>query len=338
MVSMKDIATKCGVSVATVSKALSGQPDIGEEKRGEIKATAKEMGYLANSAARALRTHRTYNIGVLFVDGENSGLTHEFFNEVLDSFKVEAESMGYDLTFINRNISGKQMSYLQHCRYRGVDGVVIACVSFDDEQVLELVDSGIPIVTIDHVFDNKPAVVSDNTKGMSELVKYAYSKGHRKIAYIYGNPSAVTTNRKEGFISQCRELGLDVPPEYIRESIYRHPKESVTIARELLKSGNPPTCLMFSEDYTASFVANMLKEDGYSIPEDVSVIGYDDSFMARLSTPRLTTFHQDTDGMGRIAAKKLVEQIEHPKTANTEEVTVPGYLVEGKSVAEISKN
>lgn len=155
MVSMKDIAKACGVSVATVSKALSGQPDIGEQTRELICKTADSLGYMTNSAARALKTNRTYNIGVLFVDERRSGLAHEYFSSVLESLKVEAEAGGYDITFINRNVGKKATTYLQHCQYRGVDGVVIACVDFDDPQVLELVNSKLPVVTIDHVFNNR---------------------------------------------------------------------------------------------------------------------------------------------------------------------------------------
>ena len=95
MVSMKDIARRCGVSVATVSKALNGQPDIGEETRARICTVAQEMGYMTNSAARALKTNRTYNLGVLFVDERRSGLAHEYFSSVLESFKVEAENHLY---------------------------------------------------------------------------------------------------------------------------------------------------------------------------------------------------------------------------------------------------
>ena len=130
MPSLKDLAKECGVSVATVSKALNNQPDIAPATRERIRAAARRMGYLPNAAARALKTNRTYNLGVLFVDEKQSGLTHEYFSAVLDSFKVEAEKRGYDITFINHNISGKSMSYLEHCHYRGVDGVVIACVNF----------------------------------------------------------------------------------------------------------------------------------------------------------------------------------------------------------------
>ena len=211
MVSMKDIAKACGVSVATVSKALSGQPDIGEQTRELICKTAESLGYMTNSAARALKTNRTYNIGVLFVDERRSGLAHEYFSAVLESLKVEAEAKGYDITFINRNVGKKATTYLQHCQYRGVDGVVIACVDFNDPQVVELVNSDVPVVTIDHVFNNRMAVLSDNVNGLSALVRYAYANGHRRIAFIHGERTAVTENRLAGFYKSCAELGLQVP-------------------------------------------------------------------------------------------------------------------------------
>ena len=119
MVSMKEIAKQCNVSVATVSKALNGYSDIGEETKNYILRTASEMGYLPNSSARALKTKRTFNLGVLFVDEARSGLTHDYFNRVLESFKSTAEAKGYDITFTSGNVSGKRMTYLEHCRYRG---------------------------------------------------------------------------------------------------------------------------------------------------------------------------------------------------------------------------
>lgn len=109
MVSMRDIAEKCSVSVATVSKALNNHSDISEETRKKIRQTASDMGYYPNSAARALKTNRSYNIGVLMNDRAHSGLTHEYFSAVLEGVKVESESRGYDITFINTH--NRKMTY-----------------------------------------------------------------------------------------------------------------------------------------------------------------------------------------------------------------------------------
>lgn len=222
MVSLKDIAKACGVSVATVSKALNDHSDISKETKGHIREIADKLGYHPNAAAQALKTNRTNNIGVLFVDEANSGLTHDYFSHVLDSFKKRAEQSGFDITFINADRSrANNMSYLAHAIYRGFDGVMIACVDFSDPQVEELVKSNIPIVTIDYMYGNRISVVSDNVKGMRDLATYAYKKGHRKIAYVHGLESAVTQGRLSSFYKTLQEFGVSVPDEYVIASPYR---------------------------------------------------------------------------------------------------------------------
>ena len=234
MSSLKDLARECGVSVATVSKALNGQSDISAATRDRVREAARRMGYVPNMAARAMKTNSTYNLGVLFVDERQSGLSHEYFSAVLDSFKVQVEKLGYDITFVNRNLGGRTMTYLEHCHYRGVDGAVIACVDFNDPQVVELVNSDVPVVTIDHVFNNRMAVLSDNVNGLSALVRYAYANGHRRIAFIHGERTAVTENRLAGFYKSCAELGLQVPEEYVRCGVYHDPDRCAEETRALL--------------------------------------------------------------------------------------------------------
>ena len=331
MVSMKDIAQRCGVSVATVSKALNGQPDIGPETRDRICAAAEEMGYVTNSAARALKANRAYNIGILFVDEQNSGLTHEYFSSVLESLKVEAESRGYDVTFINRNV-GRRTTYLQHCRYRGVDGVIIASVDFSDPQVLELVNSELPVVTIDHIFNNRLAIVSDNVQGMEALVKYAYSQGHRRIAFIHGEKTSVTENRIAGFYQACEELGLEIPEEYVRDGVYHDAERCAEETRALLALPQRPTCIIFPDDFSALGGYNALTEAGLSIPEDISVMGYDGIYLSRVVKPSLVTYQQNTKSLGRLAADKLIELIEHPRVTLPEQIRVSGKLLDGGSV------
>lgn len=333
MVSMKNIAQRCGVSVATVSKALNGQPDIGEETRQRICAVAEEMGYMTNSAARALKTNRTYNLGVLFVDERRSGLAHEYFSTMLESFKVEAENHGYDITFINHNVGGRPTSYLQHCLYRGVDGVIVACVDFNDPRVRELVESPLPLVTIDHVFNNRLAVVSDNVSGLEELVRYVHSKGHRKIAFLHGEKTTVTQNRLTGFYRACEELGLEIPQEYIRECVYHDPNRCAQATREVLALPDPPTCIIFPDDYSYIGGLNVLNELGLRVPENISAVGYDGINLAKVL--KLTTYSQNAVGLGKVAAERLISLIEHPKTTLVDRVMVSGGLLEGSTVKEI---
>ena len=333
---MKDIARVCNVSVATVSKALNGQQDIGEETRNRILRTADEMGYMTNAAARALKTNRTYNIGVLFVDPMHGGLAHEFFSTVLDGIRMEAEQGGYDITFINCNLGQRSTSYLQHCLYRGVDGVVVASADFNDPMIVELVQSQLPVVTIDHMFNNRISVISDNIKGMDALVRYVVSRGHRKIALIHGEKTTVTINRLTGFHRACEEQGVQIPEKWIREGVFHDPASCYTITKEILSASERPTCIFFPDDYSYIGGYNAIQEAGLRIPEDISVVGYDGIPLSRIISPVLTTWRQNTGGLGRTAARKLIELIEHPKTAILDRVIVEGRLQEGGSVKDLS--
>ena len=332
MVSMKDIAKQCHVSVASVSKALNGYSDIGEETRNLIITTAHEMGYLPNSSARALKTKKSYNLGVLFVDAAMNGLTHEYFNHVLESFKYRAEEKGYDITFIAGNTAGQKMSFYERCRYRGVDGVLVACFKYYEEDIQDLIRSELPVVTIDHTFEGKIAVVSNNVQGMEELVSYIYSMGHKKIAYIHGDDTPVTRNRLSGFYRTTQRYGLEIPDEYVRASSYRDLEMAAKATGELLDLPNPPTCIMYPDDYAAVGGMNEIRERGLRIPEDISITGYDGIDLVRMMEPKLTTLCQDTRKIGRVAAEKLISLIEHPKTTLVDKFSVDGVLFKGGSI------
>ena len=342
MVSMKDIAKTCGVSIATVSKALNGQKDIGEETRKRICSVANEMGYKANSVARALKTNRSYNLGMLFVDERRSGLGHEYFSTILEGFKAEAESHGYDITFINSHVGDQPTSYVKHCRYKGLDGIVVACVDFTDPRVRELVVSGIPMVTIDHVFDGHTAILSDNVNGVDSLVRYAYSMGHRKIAFIHGENTTVTRGRLTGFHQACQDLNLTIPEEYIIPCIYHDPDLCEQATRQLLQLSDPPTCILFPDDFSFIGGHNAMLEAGRVIPSldfencrALSAMGYDGINLARMMN--LTTYTQNALEIGKTAAEHLIRRIEHPTEFSPQQVLVSGTLQKGKSVQDLNK-
>lgn len=334
MVSMKDIAKSCDVSIATVSKALNGHKDIGEETRKKVKEIAASMGYYPNAAARALKTHRSYNIGVLLNDEAHSGLTHEYFSAVLEGVRVEAESKGYDITFINTHSS--KMTYYEHCKYRDLDGVIIACTDFEAPEVVELIESSIPTVTIDYVFNNCTSVVSDNIKGMRELVEYVYHKGHRRIAYIHGQKEkAVTRDRLAAYYNMLEELDVKIRDEYIKPSLYLDWEKAQQATNELMALKEPPTCIIYPDDLSITGGINALRNRGLNIPEDISVAGYDGTNLSQMLNPRITTVKQDTDTIGRTAARELISEIEKPNSAFAKRVIVQGEIILGESVGEV---
>ncbi len=339
MVKIKDIAEKCGVSIASVSKALHGSSDLNPKTAEYIRNVAREMGYIPNASARLLKTNRSYNVGVLFVDGTSSGLEHEYFSAILNSIKDESEKHGYDITFIShhfgKNLGGDYLTFFEHAKYRNVDGVIIASVDFKDPEVVELIESDIPTVTIDYVFDGKSSVVSDNIQGVREIVNYLVECGHKKIAFITGEDTSVTRNRISSFYKTCEQNGITVRDEYVKRARYHVPKESGIATRELLALEDRPTVIMYPDDYSLLGGITEIEKEGLSVPDDISIVGYDGIKLSRLLRPELTTFVQDSKEIGIQATKKLIEIIETPKISFSESIPIQGKLQIGKTVKSI---
>jgi len=338
MTSMKDIAVMCGVSIATVSKALNDHRDISEATKERIRQVAADAGYFPNAAARTLKTNRSHNLGILFADAAKSGLTHDYFAAVLEGFKLEAEKQGYDITFINTFRGYGAMSYVERCRYRNMDGVVIACTDFENPEVLELINSAIPTVTIDYIANNCTSVISDNVHGMQELTEYIIKKGHKRIAYIHGDSeSAVTKERLASFYRTMDNHGLNPPAEFIRPAKYLGLKDAAKHTEELLKLKHRPSCIIYPDDTALIGGLNVIREHGLKIPDDISVAGYDGLRVSRFLVPKITTIHQNTDEIGKSAAIQLIKLIEKPKTTLNERIIVEGELIEGGSVGRVGE-
>lgn len=335
MVTIKMIAKKCGYSLATVSKALNDAPDVSADTKELIRKTAAEMGYMPNSAARALKTSRSHNFGVLMEDATNSGLTHEFFSRILESFKNRAKELGYDISFISDRLDGREISYAEHARYRNCDGVLIAVVDYTDPSVLELVNSGISVVSIDYIFDKCSSVQSDNVQGMHDLVHYVYDLGHRKIAFVHGEDTAVTRQRVASFYRTCRELELEIPGEYVIPGFFHDPAISAIATRKLLELKDPPTCILYPDDISYLGGMSEIERMGLSIPEDISAAGYDGIQMCQFLRPRLTTLKQDAERMGQLAAEELAKAVEEGKYYIPNRLVVPGTVLPGSTVKKV---
>ncbi len=150
-VTIKDVAARCGLSISTVSKAFNHYSDISQSTRELVRRTAQEIGYYPNAVARTLKTNHSFNLGVLFAPAGCSELLQPFSAAVLGAFKVEAEHLGYDLTFISHQFGHSSMTYLEHCLCRNVDGVCLACADFSDPEIQELASSS-HLTFISHQF------------------------------------------------------------------------------------------------------------------------------------------------------------------------------------------
>ncbi len=340
MVSIKTIAEECGVSIATVSKALNGHSDVGAATKKHVLDTAKRLGYTPNAQARALKTNKTFNIGVLLNDKAGNGLTHPFFSAVLDSFRVGCATYGYDIVLINLvtgQVGTSRMSCYEHCMYRNLDGILLACVDFYSKETREIFDSEIPAVSIDFRRDKCYSVSSDNAGGIRSLVEYIYSCGHEKIAYIYGDSSQVTTTRLNSYLDTMKSLGLQVQPDYLRQGKHIDSELTEKYMVEMMELYDPPTCVIVPDDIAAIGAINAVRKAGKSIPEDISIAGYDGISTIQLLQPNLTTYCQNSYEIGRVAANKLISIIKNKNSLGEDnyDTIIRGHLIEGNTVKHI---
>ena len=258
-----------------------------------------------------------------------------FFSHVLDSFKNEAERCGYHITFITQKLGNKSLSLVQSCRHIGVEGVCLACINFEDPDVQELAASDIPLVSIDYMFEFSPAILSANRDGISQLVRYVWQQGHRRIAYIHGSPSRVTNERLASFIETMKDLGLPANPDYLMESPYTDTESARIATARMLNRVERPTCILLPDDVCAFGAIEAIKAAGLSYPEDISLAAYDGIILSKWMTPKLTTIYQNSDIIGCEAAKALIYNIEHPKNTQTVLKVIPVQLQIGESVLRL---
>ena len=208
-------------------------------------------------------------------------------------------------------------------------------MDFTDPQVTELVGSGIPCVTVDHLFKKTPAVLSDNEMGVQKLVEYAISLGHKKIAFIHGhNNSIVTRTRIRQFYQTMEFYGLLVPENYVRAGLYSDIGLCGKLVRELMDLPERPSCVLLPDDVCYFAAQEAAASRNLRIPEDISFMGYDGIPITQSIHPRLTTIRQNTDRMGEEAAKRLIDMIENPGKLSRIPTIVPTEFLEGESVGK----
>ena len=327
MVRLKDIAEVCGVSIATVSRALNGLTSDSKERTAFIRQTARDMGYYPNAAAKTLKTCRSNNLGILYEDRMN----HEYFSSLIDELRSEADNNNYDLTFLGRGATAEN-NYYEHARQRNLDGVIVVQADFESSGIIRLATSSIPTVIIDHPYEGCDCVISDNRSSMDQLVRHVFSLGHRRIAFIQGEKGAVSRERLAGFYKICAELGIRVPVEYVREGHFHDPSDCYTVVKSLLDLDQPPTCVLCPDDYSCLGALWQLESQGIRVPQDISLVGYDGIRISQMMQPHLTTYRQDTARIAREVFSLMIDAIEDPEGHITKHVTVPGVLVEGETV------
>ncbi len=322
--SIRDVAKAAGVSVATVSKVLNGYTTVNEQTKEKVLKYVKELQFRPNLAARSLVGRRSMTIGIFLT----TGLVHPFFTRILAGMEQALQARGYDLIYLARMSLGKEISLVHHCQSRNVEGVVVFGFQHENADFGELIESGLPAVFIDLDIREGRAgyITSDNREAMERAVAYLADLRHCRLAYIGGiKDSYADLHRLAGFQTGLARAGISYREEYRIAGDFTREAGYIAMQR-LLALPEPPTAVLCCSDMSAIGAIEAIRETGLSVPEDISVLGFDDIELAEYIQPALTTIRQDMTTIGRRAVELLDELIVDEKLAPPE-VIVPTELV-----------
>lgn len=313
MITIYDIAKECGCSPATVSKVFNNTGNISAQKRREILAAAERMGYVPNVAARSLVNSKSNMVGILLFVDRALGLRHELFAEILNAFRIRMENCGYEVLLISEEAKLWQGDLLRHCKAMRLDGVFCLSCDYDSPAVKKLIDGGIPVVGFEVPYENVSCVESKNYESAKKLTEYFLSLGHKRIAFVSGTDTFITRERIRGYRDALMQAGL--PPDDLLQRCGYFSKDEGAIATRLLMScGKKCTAALYPDDFTAIAGMRELKKYGISVPDDLSIAGFDGVSLGRMVTPQLTTVVQDAQKIGKVAADMLLDKIEGRET------------------------
>ena len=302
---IRDVAERAGVSIATVSRVLNDRADVSVETRERVREVARSVGYTADPAARALVTQRTQLVAV--VVGDNAGhrdLSLLFFGHVLAAISRRLARADYDALLL------QPLELGLHHRF---DAAILIGIDGSDPLVTDLWMRSLPYVGVDvRVGGRRNAFVgSDHAAGVRLALTHLYELGHRRIAHVAGARNTVAgADRIAAFRRETRVLGLDLPEEYVREADFSS-AGGYDATCALLALAERPTAILAASDLMALAALQAIRDAGLQPGADVAVVGFDDIEAASLAHPPLTTIRQNRDKLGTLAAERALELIEH---------------------------
>lgn len=335
-VKLSDIAERVGVSTVTVSKALSGQKGVSEEVREKIRSIAEDLGYQQPSAARKSQNHKNFNIGILI--SERFLVKYESF--YWQMYQAVATRATAEECFTMLEVIGKAEEESSRMpklvQERKVDGIIVIGKMMDAYLQHLNTEAGIPVIYLDYYNGREASdsVISNSYYGTYELTYYLYRMGHRKIAYV-GTLLAMEsiTDRYFGYQKALLELGLEQKKEWVLDDRHIETGEIDTV-NMLQIPKDMPTAFVCNCDLTASFLIKKLKDNGYRVPEDISVVGFDNYLYPGLSDIQITTYEVDLKEMAKKAVYNMISKISNENYKPGIHI-VEGHMVLKESVEQI---
>jgi LacI family transcriptional regulator len=309
MSNIKDVARRAKVSIATVSRVLNETGFVSEELEQRVRNAVTELDYKPNAVARHLRRSQSFILGMLIPDSSNP-----FFAEIAKGVEDHCFARGYTLVLCNTDEKPEKAAiYFSTLFEHRVAGFIVISPEGLDQQIQQLLDQGYPIVLGDRPLpsiQSADSVVSDNYGGARDAMQHLVELGHRRIGLIVG-ASALDTidSRLRGAEDVLQAAGIEIDPDLVVRRANYLPQDGYRAAEMLLNRPDPPSAIFAFNDLMAFGVLNYAQQHGVSIPEQLSVVGFDDIAMAAYSVPPLTTIAQPKYDLGKVVAELLLRRI-----------------------------
>lgn len=330
-VTIRDVASAAGVSVSTVSRVLNDKDDVAPETAAAVRRVIEEMGYASSMAARSLRSRTTGVVGLIVPD-----LWHPFISMVIKGVSQHVAAAGYDLLAYasagrhNGAAAGWEQQLVARLNGSVTDGIIVVTPHAATYR------TAFPVVAVDphQSSTDFPAVISTNHQGVMEAISYLIRLGHRRIGFIGGRPDLRSSIRRlQGYQEALAQANIAFDPALVVAGDYNRPA-AIHCTHRLFALADPPTAIMAANDDSALGVYEAAAERGLRIPEDLSVVGFDNIVESAFVDPPLTTVDQSIEGMGALAADIVLKLIQG-KTWESQLNKVPTRLVIRQSCRQI---
>lgn len=328
---IKDIARLANVSQSTVSKVLNDRPDVGEETKKNVLRIIKHYKFVPNASGKALKRRFTDNIGVIF-RREDNPLSNPFFSRVLEGIEAEVAYNDYNLV-LHLMPEHKRLELPKMVQERQVDGIVLVGTQNVDF-VRRLQNANVPIIIVDPrtFITDCPQVLIDNENGAFLATQHLIENGHRRIGFISGDLSRPSfTQRLAGYKKALKYYDIPVQDELISTGGF---EAGYKLTKALLSLPERPTAIFSANDINAIYGYKAINEFNLKIPDDISIVGFDDIDLARMAIPPLTTIRVYKEELGSVAVRNLREII-YGKADGRSTTVIPVRLVKQGSVKKL---
>lgn len=339
MVTIKDVAKASGVSPSTVSRVIANNPRISQDTKKKVRKAMKDLGYHPNINARNLVAKSTKAIGVIMPSSANKALQNPFFPEILRGIGSVIHDLEYSMYLSTGETEKEILSEVQRMVYGSyVDGVILLYSRINDKVTSFLMELDFPFVIVGKPYDNENVIThvdNDNFKAGKEITEHLIQMGHRRIGFIGGSRDLfVTRDRENGYLAALKEAGMEDCESYKihTEFLESGGREAV---EHLLSLTTKPTGLVVSDDLISLGILSMLDKNGIRIPQDISIVSFNNVYLSEITRPALTTVDIQIQELGAQSAKAIIEKAQN-KNEPCKRIIIPHKIVYRDSVSELS--